>query len=61
KGLEEIMKSIHPHPSITEGIQEGLRLMTGKSIYKPLVFPDYMHIRAWHPEHGYSEIAAMPG
>ncbi len=61
KGLEEIMKSIHPHPSITEGIQECLRLMTGKSIYKPLVFPQYMHIRAWHPEHGYADIAAMPG
>ena len=61
RGLEEMMKSIHPHPSITEGIQECLRLMTGKSIYKPLVFPDYMHIRAWHPENGYSEIAAMPG
>ncbi len=61
KGLEEIMKSIHPHPSITEGIQECLRLMTGKSIYKPIVFPDYMHIRVWSPENGYSDIAAMPG
>ena len=61
RGLDEMMKSIHPHPSITEGIQECLRLMTGKSIHKPLVFPDSMRIRAWHPEDGYSEIAAMPG
>ena len=60
RGLEDMMKSIHPHPSITEGIQECLRLMTGRSIYKPIVFPDYMHIRAWNPEMGYSEIAAMP-
>ena len=61
KGLEEIMKSIHPHPSITEGIQECLRLMTGKSVYKPLAFPDAMRIRIWSPENGYSDVDMMPG
>ncbi len=61
KGLEEIMKSIHPHPSITEGIQECLRMLLGKSIYKPMVFPDYMSIKSWHPEMGYASMAAMPG
>jgi dihydrolipoamide dehydrogenase len=61
KGLEDIMKSIHPHPSITEGIQECLRLMTGKSVYKPLAFPDAMRIRAWSPENGYSDVDMMPG
>jgi dihydrolipoamide dehydrogenase len=50
KGLTDIMKSIHPHPSITEGIQECLRLLTGKSIYKPLAFPHAMKIRTWKPE-----------
>lgn len=61
KGLEDIMKSIHPHPSITEGIQECLRLLTGKSIYKPLAFPDFMRIRRWSPEDGYSDVDALPG
>lgn len=61
KGLEDIMKSIHPHPSITEGIQECLRLMTGKSVYKPLAFPDAMRIRCWDPENGYSDVDALPG
>jgi dihydrolipoamide dehydrogenase len=61
KGLEEIMKSIHPHPSITEGIQECLRLMTGKSVYKPLAFPNAMRIRVWHPDNGYSDVVALPG
>ncbi len=49
KGLNDIMKSIHPHPSITEGIQECLRLLLGKSVYKSEVFPEYMHIRSWKP------------
>jgi dihydrolipoamide dehydrogenase len=61
KGLEEIMKSIHPHPSITEGIQECLRLMTGKSVYKPLAFPNSMRIRMWSPENGYSDVVSLPG
>ncbi len=61
KGLEDIMKSIHPHPSITEGIQECLRLLMGKSIHKPLVFPDAMRIRAWSPEDGETEVNVLPG
>lgn len=61
KGLEDIMKSIHPHPSITEGIQECLRLLVGKSIHKPLVFPKAMHIRSWSPENGESDLVALPG
>ena len=31
---------IHPHPSIIEGIQECLRMLLNKSIYKPYVFTD---------------------
>jgi dihydrolipoamide dehydrogenase len=50
KGVAEIMKSIHPHPSITEGIQECLRLLQNKSVYKPHVFPNAMRIRSWKPE-----------
>lgn len=50
KGLTDIMKTIHPHPSISEGIQETLRLLVNKSIYKPDAFPDLMKIRAWKPE-----------
>ncbi len=61
KGLEDIMKSIHPHPSITEGIQECLRLLVGKSVHKPIVFPGAMRIHHWDPENGESELAALPG
>jgi dihydrolipoamide dehydrogenase len=50
KGVADIMKTIHPHPSISEGIQECLRLLTNKSVYKPEAFPNHMRIRSWKPE-----------
>ena len=48
-GLKEVMKTVHPHPSITEGIQECLRVLQGKSIYKPEAFPESISIRQWKP------------
>jgi dihydrolipoamide dehydrogenase len=38
--LKDILKTIHPHPSMTEGIQECLRTLVGKPILKPEVFPN---------------------
>ncbi len=35
KGIEELSECIHPHPSITEGIQECVRMLLGKSTLKP--------------------------
>ena len=35
KGIEEIAECVHPHPSITEGIQECVRMLLGKSLFKP--------------------------
>ncbi len=40
KGIEELANMLHPHPSIIEGIQECLRMLLNKSIYKPSVFKD---------------------
>tara|TARA_Y100000782_G_C10187000_1_gene267304 strand:+ start:1769 stop:3265 length:1497 start_codon:yes stop_codon:yes gene_type:complete len=36
--VKELAELIHPHPSITEGIQECARMLLGKSIIKPDVF-----------------------
>ncbi|MEA1915641.1 MAG: NAD(P)/FAD-dependent oxidoreductase [Campylobacterota bacterium] len=47
--LKDIMKTVHPHPSITEGIQECLRLLVGKSIFKPEAFPQYINFKTWKP------------
>jgi len=35
KGVEELAECVHPHPSITEGIQECVRMLLGKSLLKP--------------------------
>ena len=35
KGIEELSECVHPHPSITEGIQECVRMLLGKSMLKP--------------------------
>src|SRR6185295_11036193 len=35
KGVEELAECVHPHPSITEGIQECVRMLMGKSLFKP--------------------------
>ncbi len=48
--LGEIMKTVHPHPSMTEGIQECIRILLGKSILKPEAFPHYVSFKSWSPE-----------
>ncbi len=40
QGIRELADMMHPHPSIIEGIQECLRMLLNKSIYKPYVFND---------------------
>ncbi len=47
--LVEVMRVVHPHPSITEGIQECMRVFKNKSIYKPSAFPDYIKVWDWNP------------
>lgn len=38
KGIRYLTEIIHPHPSITEGLQECARMLTGTSIIKPEIF-----------------------
>ena len=40
KGIEELAECMHPHPSITEGVQECVRILLGKSILKPELLKD---------------------
>ncbi|MBI3502493.1 MAG: NAD(P)/FAD-dependent oxidoreductase [Bacteroidetes bacterium] len=40
KGIGVLADLIHPHPSIIEGIQECVRMLMGKSIFKSSVFKD---------------------
>lgn len=52
KGLGEVFKTVRPHPTMAEGVPECLRLLLGKSAYKPDTFPDLLKLRAWHPDTG---------
>ena len=40
QGIRDLADMMHPHPSITEGVQECLRMLLNKSIYKPYIFKD---------------------
>lgn len=40
KGIEELAEMIHPHPSIIEGVQECVRMLLNKSVFKSSVFKD---------------------
>jgi len=47
KGIEELAECIHPHPSITEGIQECVRMLLGKSMLKPEALRDHLSCRVY--------------
>jgi dihydrolipoamide dehydrogenase len=42
--LEELERCPHPHPAITEAVQEAARLLLGTSIYKPEAFPELVRL-----------------
>ncbi len=47
KGIEELAECVHPHPSITEGIQECVRMLLGKSLFKPLALRGRISCRTY--------------
>ncbi len=49
-GIKDVLKSVYPHPTVSEGIQECLRLLVGASIYKPEAFPEHLKLWKWHPD-----------
>ncbi len=49
-GIRELADLVHPHPSITEGVQECARMLLGTSIFKSPVFGDKMRCTTWRPE-----------
>ena len=40
KTIHELAEMVHPHPSIIEGIQECVRMLLNKSIFKSSIFKD---------------------
>ncbi len=50
KNALDVLGSMFPHPTMSEAIQECLRLLTGKSVYRQEAFPDLLSIRTWRPD-----------
>jgi dihydrolipoamide dehydrogenase len=48
-GLNEVFKTVHPHPGVTEGLEECLRLFNGSSVFKPMAFPEHIKYWEWTP------------
>ena len=49
KGIADVLKTVHPHPTLSEGVQECIRVLLGTSIYKPDIFPELIKVKSWHP------------
>ena len=49
-GIRELADLVHPHPSITEGVQECARMLLGTSIFTSPVFGDKMRCPTCRPE-----------
>ena len=48
--LDDIDACVHPHPAITEGVQECARAILGRSVFKPAAFgPELLRVDAWAP------------
>ncbi len=42
--LADLDRCPHPHPAVTEGVQEAARLLLGSSMYKPEAFPGLVRV-----------------
>ncbi len=49
-GLNQVYKTVHPHPGVSEGLEECLRLFEHSSVFKPEAFPDYIKFYEWKPK-----------
>jgi len=52
QGLKQVYKTVHPHPGVTEGLEECLRLFTESSVFKPEAFPKLIKYYKWKPDIG---------
>lgn len=50
RSARELAELYHPHPAITEGLQDCVRMLLGTSIYKPSVFQSELRLSRIHYE-----------
>lgn len=56
RSVRELAELLHPHPAITEGLQDCVRMLLGTSIYKPQVFTSNLRLARV----GYSMLPPKP-
>lgn len=44
RSVRELAELLHPHPAVTEGLQDCVRMLIGTSIYKPQVFRNELRL-----------------
>jgi dihydrolipoamide dehydrogenase len=44
RSIHELAELLHPHPAVTEGLQDCVRMLLGTSIYKPTVFTSELRL-----------------
>ena len=44
RSARELAELLHPHPAVTEGVQDCVRMLLGTSIYKPSVFKSALRL-----------------
>ncbi len=44
RSARELAELLHPHPAVTEGLQDCVRMLMGTSIYKPSVFQSELRL-----------------
>jgi len=44
RSVKELAELLHPHPSITEGLQDCIRMLLGSSVFKPQVFQGALRV-----------------
>lgn len=48
-GLEQVAKTVHPHPGVSEGLEECLRIFRNSEVFKKEAFPHHIKYREWRP------------
>lgn len=44
RSVRDLAELLHPHPAVTEGLQDCVRMLLGTSIYKPCVFQEELRL-----------------
>lgn len=47
--LHEMLNTLYPHPTMSEAIQECVRMFLNESVFKPHAFPEELKVWSWKP------------